>query len=214
MREAMESKNKNQKTSTKQVAISKRSILRTTGTLRRKQVSGVAAEPRVSFTVNGKSYELRIGDKSGDVAPSHTLAYTIRETIGLTGTKIACNEGACGACTVLMDGQSVLSCMLLTVECEGKNIVTIEGLEDPVTGKLHPLQQAFVNHTAFQCGFCTPGIIMSSKALLDQNPSPSEQEIKDALAGHFCRCISHYHVLEAVKEVIGKKGGETSGKRL
>jgi len=155
----------------------------------------------IRLTVNGEFKELMIGK---DVQPWHTLAYTLRETLALTGTKISCDHGACGACTVLIDGKSVLSCMTLTVECGGNSVITIEGLEDTKTGKLHPIQQAFIDHTAFQCGFCTPGIIMSTKALLDENSSPSEQEIKEALAGHYCRCISHYHVLDAVKDVIRK----------
>ena len=155
----------------------------------------------VRLTVNGEYRELMIGK---DVQPWHTLAYTLRETLGYTGTKISCDHGACGACTVLINGRPVLSCMTLTVECDGNSVTTIEGLEDPQTGKLHPIQQAFIDHTAFQCGFCTPGIIMSTKALLDENPSPSEQEIKEALTGHYCRCISHYHVLDAVKDVISR----------
>jgi len=155
----------------------------------------------INLVVNGNPYELLIGK---DVNPEHTLAYTLRETLGYTGTKISCDHGACGACTVLMDGKPVLSCMTLTIECDRRSVTTIEGLEDPKTGKLHPIQQAFIDHTAFQCGFCTPGIIMSSKALLDENPSPSKQEIEDALAGHYCRCISHYHVLDAVSDVIRK----------
>jgi carbon-monoxide dehydrogenase small subunit len=113
-----------------------------------------------------------------------------------------------------MDGEAVLSCMLLTTECDGRRITTIEGLEDPVTGQLHPLQQAFVDHTAFQCGFCTPGILMSTKALLDQNPAPNDEEVKDALAGHFCRCISHYHVLEAVKDLVRTRGGAAGDKAI
>ena len=176
-----------------------------------KQMS-IKGERSISLTVNGQLYELRVGDRLGEVLPSHTLAHTLRETLGLTGTKIGCNEGACGACTVLIEGQPVLSCITLTVECEGKNITTIEGLADPQTGSLHPLQQAFVDHTAFQCGYCTPGIIMSAKALLDRNVCPTEREIKEALAGHLCRCISHYHVMEAVKQVVEKQGGDASGK--
>lgn len=159
---------------------------------------GLPGKHNISLTVNGRPYEL-------EVAPSHTMAYTLRETLGLTGTKIACDRGACGACTVLIDGKAVLSCMTLTVECDGKSITTIEGIEDPKTGKLHPLQQSFIDNTAFQCGFCTPGIIMSSKALLDENPSPTEQDVKKALAGHYCRCISHYHVIKAVMEGAGKR---------
>lgn len=155
----------------------------------------------IRMTVNGEHRELMIGK---DVQPSDTLAHTIREVLGLTGTKISCDHGACGACTVLMDGKPILSCMTLTVECDGSSITTIEGLEDPKTGELHIIQQAFIDHTAFQCGFCTPGIIMTTKALLDERASPSEQEIKEALTGHYCRCISHYHVLDAVKDVIRK----------
>lgn len=167
---------------------------------------------RISLKVNGRVYELRVGDLPGEVAPSHTLAHTLRETLQLTGTKVACDHGACGACTVIVDGRPVLSCMTLTVECDGREITTIEGLENPKTGELHPIQQAFVDHTAFQCGFCTPGIIMSAKALLDRNPSPKEGEIEEALSGHFCRCITHYHVLRAVQAASGK-GSENAGKR-
>ena len=158
----------------------------------------------ISLTVNGEPYELEVGDQPYKVAPSHTLAHTLRETLGLTGTKIGCDRGACGGCTVLMDGKAVLSCMTLTVECDGKDITTIEGLEDPKTGELHPLQQAFINNTAFQCGFCTPGIIMSAKALLDENPSPTEEDIKQALAGNYCRCGSHYLVIKATMEAAQK----------
>jgi len=162
----------------------------------------------IKLIVNREPYELLVGK---DVYPWHTLAYTLREKLGLTGTKIGCNSGACGACTVLMDGKPVLSCLILTIECDGKSITTIEGLGDPVSGKLDPIQQAFVNHTAFQCGFCTPGIIMSLKALLNKNPNPAVEDVKRALAGHYCRCISHYHVLKAVVDVI-KRGNEQHGK--
>jgi carbon-monoxide dehydrogenase small subunit len=161
-------------------------------------VSGEKAS--VSLTVNGRLYELAVGDKTGEVAPSHTLAQTLRETLRLTGTKISCDHGACGACTVIMDGEAVLSCMMLTVHCDGRSITTIEGLENPETGQLHPLQQAFIDNTAFQCGYCTPGIIMSAKALLDEDPSPTEEAIKQALSGNYCRCISHYEVIKAVKD--------------
>jgi carbon-monoxide dehydrogenase small subunit len=159
------------------------------------------AEKNIRLTVNGKPYQLMVGK---DVNPQHTLAYTLRETLGYTGTKIACDHGACGACTVLMDGEAVLSCTILTVECDGKNIITIEGLANAITGELHPLQQAFIDYTAFQCGFCTPGIILSAKALLDKNPSPTEEEIKRELAGHYCRCISHYLVIKAIQSVAEK----------
>lgn len=170
-------------------------------------MSRIQEKNSVNLTVNGQIHVLDIGNKPGEVEPSHTLAHTLRETLGLTGTKIGCDHGACGNCTVLMDGESVPSCMVLTIESDGKNITTIEGLGDSKHGKLDPLQQAFVDNTAFQCGFCTPGIIMSAKALLNENPSPTRQEIAEGLSGNFCRCISHYHVLDAVEAAV-KKGGE------
>jgi aerobic carbon-monoxide dehydrogenase small subunit len=153
---------------------------------------------RLSLLVNGQPFELEVGMEPHQVNPAHTLAHTLRETLGLTGTKVSCDHGACGCCTVLMDGKAVLSCMTLTVECNGKQITTIEGLSDPKTGKIDPLQQAFIDYTAFQCGFCTPGVIMSAKALLHDNPFPTEEEVKEGLSGNFCRCISHYHVVKAV----------------
>ncbi len=159
----------------------------------------------IKIIVNGTPYELVMGR---DFVPSDTLAQTLRDKLGLLGTKIACDRGACGACTVIADGKAILSCTTLTVECDGMNITTIEGLEDPKTGELHPLQQSFVDNTAFQCGFCTPGIIMTAKALLDEDPNPSEDEIKEALAGNFCRCISHY---EVIKAIMAARQGEKHG---
>jgi aerobic-type carbon monoxide dehydrogenase small subunit (CoxS/CutS family) len=153
---------------------------------------------RISITVNGQAHEMEIGSEPTKVDPGHTLAHTLRETLGLTGTKISCDNGACGACTVLIDGKAMLSCMTLTVECDGKRITTIEGLGDQAAGTMDPLQQSFIDHTAFQCGFCTPGMIMTAKALLNENPSPTEEEVKEGLSGNFCRCISHYHVVKAV----------------
>ena len=150
------------------------------------------------LTVNGQSFELETGKESHQVDPAHTLAHTLRETLGLTGTKVSCDHGACGCCTVLMDGKAVLSCMTLTVECDEKKITTIEGLIDPETGKMDPLQQAFIDQGALQCGFCTPGILMSAKALLNEIPFPTEEEVKEGLSGNFCRCISHYQVVKAV----------------
>jgi aerobic-type carbon monoxide dehydrogenase small subunit (CoxS/CutS family) len=161
----------------------------------------------IMLTVNGDTYELPVGDAYCGVCPSDTLLHTLRETLGLKGTKEGCNHGGCGACTVIMDGKPIMSCMTLTVECNGKNILTIEGLENRKTGQLHPLQEAFIKHTAFQCGFCTPGILMSAKVLLDNNPNPEEEDIKQALSGHYCRCISHYQVVKAVTDVV-QKGGE------
>jgi len=160
-----------------------------------------AGENQIILTINGEVYDLYIGNSPDQVDPGHTLAHTLRETLGLIGTKVSCNHGACGCCTVLMDDKAVLSCMTLTVECGGKRIRTIEGLADPKTGKLDPIQQAFIDETAFQCGYCTPGIIMSAKALLQDNPSPTEEEVKEGLSGNFCRCISNYHVVRAVMAV-------------
>jgi carbon-monoxide dehydrogenase small subunit len=161
----------------------------------------------ISLTVNGTSYELRFGKAPGAIPMSRTLVHVLRDTLELTGTKIGCEEGACGACTVIADGKAILSCMTLAVECDGKSVTTIEGLKDPETGDLDPVQESFVENTAFQCGFCTPGIIMSSKALLDRKQCPTELDVKQALGGHFCRCISHYHVIKAVMAVIQKRGG-------
>jgi aerobic carbon-monoxide dehydrogenase small subunit len=164
----------------------------------------VSAEA-ITLRVNGQVHVLDMGDRPGYVEPQHTLSFTLRETLGLTGTKVSCDHGACGACTVMMDGRAILSCKTLTVECDGKEITTIEGLRDERTGALDPLQQAFIDETAFQCGFCTPGIIMTAKAFLNENPKPSEREVKEALSGNFCRCVSHYQVLRAIMSVVNKE---------
>ena len=161
----------------------------------------------VTITVNGDVYQLGVGNAVGEIAPADTLAETLRERLLLTGTKISCDDGACGCCTVIMNGKAIPSCTVLTIECDGDDIRTIEGLQDPNTGELDKVQQAFVDHSAFQCGYCTPGIIMTTEALLAENPHPDEEEIKEALAGNYCRCISHYQVLEAVKQAA-KEGSE------
>lgn len=167
----------------------------------------VARRPsKIHLNVNGKEITLPVGDSKNGVLPHHTLSYTLREKLNLKGTKVSCESGSCGACTVLLDGKAVLSCMILTIECDGKTVTTIEGLSE--NGKLDPIQEAFIRNSAFQCGFCTPGMIMAVKGLLLNKPSPNEEEIKEALSGHFCRCISHYHVLDAVKEVVGLPEGE------
>lgn len=159
----------------------------------------------IEITVNKIPYSLTIGAHPNQVSPSDTLAKTLRETLGLTGTKVGCDQGSCGACTVIMNDVPVLSCLTLTIECDGRHITTIEGLQDPKTGDLDPLQQSFINHTAFQCGFCTPGMITASRALLDKHSTPNTQDVKETLSGHFCRCISHYHVVDAVLSA-SKKG--------
>lgn len=161
----------------------------------------------VKITVNQTEYQFSIGNGYGEVPPEETLLDTLRERLRLTGAKKSCDEGACGCCTVIMDGDAVPTCMLLTAECDGKHITTIEGLSNPVTGELDPIQQAFIDYYAFQCGYCTPGIIMVTKALLMKDPHPSREKIADALSGNYCRCISQYHVLEAV-EAVAQKASE------
>lgn len=158
----------------------------------------------ITFTLNGVERTLSIGDAYGQLKPKETLIETLRERFGLTGAKLSCGEGACGCCTVLVDDVAVTSCTMLTVEADGKKITTIEGLGDE-KGGLDPLQQAFIDYYAFQCGYCTPGIIMAAKALLIKNPHPTRTEIGEALSGNFCRCISQYHVFDAIEAVA--KGG-------
>ena len=144
----------------------------------------------LNLTVNGKPYQL-------SVLPWRTLLEVIREDLGLTGTKEGCGLGECGACTVLMDGRAVNSCLVLASEAEGKQITTIEGLTQG--DKLHPIQQAFVDHGGLQCGFCTPGMIMAAKALLDKNPTPTEEEVKRGIAGNLCRCTGYAKIIESIK---------------
>jgi len=135
------------------------------------------------------------------VKPYWTLLRTLRNELGLTGAKLGCGTGRCGACTVLMDGKAALSCLTLAARAEGKKITTIEGL---ATGlKLHPLQEAFVKSGAIQCGFCMPGMILSAKALLDENPNPTEEEVRKALSGNLCRCSGYVKTVKAVMEAAG-----------
>ena len=143
----------------------------------------------ISFTINGDLQELF-------VEPRKTLLAVIRDTIGLTGTKEGCSTGDCGACTVIVDGEPVTSCMMLGVSANGKEVTTIEGISNP--GELHPVQQAFLEKGGYQCGFCTPGFIMAAKALLDDNPDMPEDEMRHALGGNICRCTGYTKIIEAV----------------
>ncbi len=151
----------------------------------------------IQLTINGEEYDLI-------VAPNQTLLGVLRDDLSLTGAKAGCGEGACGMCTVLLDGQPVRSCLTLAVEVQGKAITTIEGLTPPpLEGsgggeQLHPIQQAFVEHGAIQCGFCSPGMILVTKSLLDENPHPTEQEAREAISGNFCRCTGYAKIVEAM----------------
>lgn len=153
---------------------------------------------QVSIQINGKWYRFLVGDFDGCVSPSEVLLDTLRDRLHLTAAKRSCERGVCGCCTVILDGDAVASCMVLTADCDGKQVITLEGLSDPLTGELSPLQKAFVDNSAFQCGFCTPGIIMSTQALLMKNPNPTEAQLTEALSGNYCRCISHYQVIRTV----------------
>ena len=141
------------------------------------------------------------------VEKNQRLLRYLRDDLHIHSAKDGCSEGACGCCTVIINGDAVASCITLTVECDGAEITTIEGLQNPVTNELDPIQQAFIDEYAFQCGYCTPGIIMASRALFNHNPHPTREEIAEALSGNYCRCISHYHVLDAL-EKLAKKGVE------
>jgi len=144
---------------------------------------------KITCKVNGRNRTL-------EVDATERLSDMLRERLGLTGVKVSCNEGECGACTVILDGKPAASCMMLACQADGSQIITIEGLAQH--GKLHPLQQAFIDEQGFQCGFCTPGIIMSAKVLLDNNPYPTPEEVSAALNGHICRCGNYTAIMRAV----------------
>ena len=144
---------------------------------------------RVQATINAEDVEFLC-------EPRQSLLEVLRETLGLTGAKEGCNNGNCGACNVILDGALVNSCLVLAVEINGRNVTTIEGIATPQG--LHPLQEKFIAHAALQCGFCTPGFIVASKALLDQNPNPSENEVRQWLAGNLCRCTGYDRIVRAV----------------
>ncbi|MFB3886476.1 MAG: (2Fe-2S)-binding protein [Thermodesulfobacteriota bacterium] len=145
----------------------------------------------INFVLNGETIRV-------EIEPHLTLLQLLRENLGLTGTKEGCGLGDCGACTVLLDGTAINSCIFPAMEVEGRSITTIEGVAD-MEGKLHPIQKAFLEEGAIQCGFCTPGMILSSKALLDENPNPTEEEIRKGIAGNLCRCTGYVRIVEAIK---------------
>lgn len=153
---------------------------------------------RISFKVNEDVYDM-------EVEPRESLLDVLREKLSLTGTKKGCNTGDCGACTVIMEGKPVNSCLVLALEAEGKEVLTIEGVAQG--GKLHPLQEAFIQYGAVQCGYCSPGMILSAKALLDENPHPSEEEIKRAISGNLCRCTGYVKIIEAIQMAATAMGG-------
>ncbi len=160
---------------------------------------------KITLTVNGKKYQR-------DASETTNLLHFIRDDLGLTGTKEGCGAGECGACTVIMNGKTVNSCLILAVEADGAEIMTIEG--EAKNGKLSKLQQAFKKNHAVQCGFCTPGMIMSVRALLNQNAKPSVEEIKQAIEGNFCRCTGYQQIIEAVQETSGQLKKKEGLKRV
>jgi len=170
--------------------------------------SAIQVKEKISFRVNGQIHEFEIGR---DLEPMTTLAMLLRERLGFTGLKVSCDEGACGACTVILDGRAVLSCMQLAVEADGRDILTIEGLpvDDPVIQAF--AEQSEPGHgTALQCGYCTPGFVMTTRALLNENPNPTMEDIREALAGNLCRCGCYsgisMAVLHAAEKIAARKG--------
>ena len=154
---------------------------------------------KIEFEVNGKVQEIF-------VEPWQTLLEVLREEVGLTGAKMGCDDGNCGACTVIVDGRAIKSCLMLAPQARGKKIVTIEGLGSEEN--LHPLQQAFIDHFAVQCGFCTPGMILAAKALLDENPEATEMDIRENLHGNICRCTGYVKIVEAIeaaRDILAQK---------
>ena len=151
----------------------------------------------IEIKVNSVTYEV-------SVEPWWSLARVLREQLGLTGTKISCETGDCGACTVLIDGKAVKSCLFPVMKARGRDILTIEGISSGKQGELHPLQQAFIEHFAIQCGYCIPGMIMAAKALLDENLKPTEEQVKEYLCGNLCRCTGYTKIIEAVLAAANK----------
>lgn len=159
--------------------------------------------PTLSMILNGK-------EVSVEVEPGDLLVHVLRDRLGLIGTKLACGEGECGSCTVLVDGLTVTSCIYPALKAQGREVTTIEGLAEG--GRLHPIQQAFVDVTAPQCGYCIPGMVLSAKGLLDKNPQPTRDEIKEGISGNVCRCTGYYQIVEAI-ELAAQRMAEEGGAR-
>ena len=150
----------------------------------------------ITFILNGESIQV-------EIEPHLTLLQLLRDKLELTGTKEGCGMGECGACTVLLDGKIINSCIFPAMEADRKNVITIEGLTD-AQGNLHPIQKAFIENGGIQCGFCTPGMVLSAKALLDENPSPTEEEIRNSISGNLCRCTGYAQIVQAIKAATEK----------
>jgi carbon-monoxide dehydrogenase small subunit len=163
----------------------------------------MARPVRVTVTVNGR-------EESKEVEPRLLLVHFLRDTLGLTGTHVGCDTSNCGACTVLLNGESVKSCTVLAAQADGAQITTIEGMASD--GELHPLQQAFWEHHGLQCGYCTPGMIMAAADLLQRNPSPTEEEVREGLAGNLCRCTGYHNIVKAVMAASGQDVGGTEAR--
>jgi aerobic-type carbon monoxide dehydrogenase small subunit (CoxS/CutS family) len=151
-------------------------------------------EVEIELKVNGTSYQVKI-------KPWRTLVEVLREDLGLMGTKKSCNEGECGVCTLILDGRSAASCLVLAIDAQGRDILTIEGMSEGET--LHPIQESFLKHGGLQCGFCTPGMVMSAKALLDENPTPTLEETRRAISGNLCRCTGYQHIIDSIMAASG-----------
>ena len=152
----------------------------------------------VSVTVNGLA-------RDADVEPRTLLVYFLRETLGLTGTNVGCDTSSCGSCTVLLDGESVKSCTLLAAQADGREVTTIEGLA--TNGQMHPIQEAFRNNHGLQCGFCTPGMVMAAASYLQENPSPTEEQVRHALEGNLCRCTGYHNIVQSILDAAGRTAG-------
>jgi carbon-monoxide dehydrogenase small subunit len=155
----------------------------------------------VSVTVNGESRE-------ADVEARTLLVYFLRETLGLTGTNVGCDTSTCGSCTVLLDGESVKSCSLLAAQADGRQVTTIEAMAS--NGDLHPLQEAFHRNHGLQCGYCTPGMIMAAKSLLDENPNPTEEQVREGLEGNLCRCTGYQNIVKSILDAAGSMSGASA----